>query len=63
MKSDVPTLDLMSGNDLVDAMLESSLSEDTKREVFEWLWAKRLLDNKQYKLAVSRIEHLENKPT
>lgn len=42
-----------------DELLESNLSERTKHEIFEWLWARRILDDDQYKLAMSRIEYIE----
>ena len=57
----IESLDTMIAQSLFDLMLESNLSERTKHEVVEWLWANRKLDDDQYKLAMSRIKHLAEK--
>lgn len=59
VRKPVPPLELMDGNDLLDSMLESNLSETTKREFIEWAYTMNWLDDDQYKLAISRIEHLK----
>lgn len=50
-----------NGDVLFDAILESSMSTTTKHEIIEWLWAIKKLDDDQYKLAMSRVKHLEKK--
>jgi hypothetical protein len=52
-------LERMNGQEVFDCLLDSNLSERTKRELVEWLWAHSMLSDDQYALAVSRIEHLE----
>ena len=50
-----------NGDVLFDAILESNISATAKNEIVEWLHAVKKLDNDQYKLALSRIEHLKKK--
>jgi len=60
-RKEAPVLETMSGSELIDDVLESQLSLGTKHEFFEWLYAKRLIDAKQYKLADARMKHLDSK--
>jgi hypothetical protein len=54
-------MESMDAQELFDLILESNLSERTKHELIEWLWAVRKLDDDQYKLAMSRIKYLAEK--
>jgi hypothetical protein len=54
-------MESMNAQELFDLMLESDLSERTKHELIEWLWAIGKLDDDQYKLAMSRVKHLAEK--
>jgi hypothetical protein len=58
-KSDNQSLDTISGQELFDLILESSISPNSKREMSAWMRTRGWLDRDQYQLAVSRIEHLK----
>lgn len=55
-------LEQINGQDLFDEILDGSLSAKCKQEIVEWLCANRKLDDEQYKLAVSRVLHVAEKP-
>jgi hypothetical protein len=58
-KPDNESLDTVSGQELLDLIIESGISPNSKREISAWLRTRGWLDHDQYVLAVSRIKHLE----